>query len=387
MGNVLSVLLALIVLGVIITVHEFGHYIVGKKLGIGIVEFSIGFGPKLVSWKRKETKYSIRLLPLGGYCAFLGEDTDANAPNAMNNQPVWKRFMTVLAGPALNVLVAFVAAVVLIAGGYIYNPFKTQVFPVLVQIADDSPADRAGLKVGDIIARANGEEISFDTSGTEKVREIISDSPNMPVALTINRSGTDSPDLSDIPQDGLSDETEHEEIEIVITPLIDEKEDRPMIGVSFGAYYDSYDCNVITAIPEAALLLKEVVVMTVSFLKDMIVGLIGGRGVDDGALTGVVGIVAEMSTDVKQGIMLNFSDGMLRILNWILIISLNLGIMNLLPLPALDGGRLVFLAIEGIRRKPLNRDKEGIVHLIGLALLLALAVFITYKDIARLIGG
>ncbi len=375
MGNVLSILLALVVLGVIITVHEFGHYFVGKSLGIGVVEFSIGFGPKLVSWKRKETKYSIRLLPLGGYCAFLGEDAEAKDPNAMNNQPVWKRFLTVLAGPALNIILAFIVAVVLIAGGYIYNPFKYQTYPVLVQVVSDSPAEKAGLMVGDIVTHANGEEISFDDVGTEKVRDIIMQSSDKSVALTVARGQADAPDQ--IP----------ELIDIEITPLIDATENRPMIGVSFGAYYDTYDCNVFTAIPEAAVMLKEVVVMTVGFLKDMVIGLIGGRGVDDGALTGVVGIVSEMSTDVRQGLVLDFSDGMMRILNWILIISLNLGIMNLLPLPALDGGRLVFLAIEGIRRKPLNREREGVVHLIGLALLLALAVFITYKDIARIIGG
>ena len=115
MINLLYILLALVLLGVIVTVHEFGHYLVGRACGIGVIEFSVGMGPKLFGWERKGIKYSLRLLPLGGYCSFVGEDENSDNPHAMNNQPVWKRMLTVLAGPAVNLLLAVIVATGLIA--------------------------------------------------------------------------------------------------------------------------------------------------------------------------------------------------------------------------------------------------------------------------------
>ena len=366
MINLLYILLALVLLGVIVTVHEFGHYLVGRACGIGVIEFSVGMGPKLFGWERKGIKYSLRLLPLGGYCSFVGEDENSDNPHAMNNQPVWKRMLTVLAGPAVNLLLAVIVATGLIAGGVIVNPFEVDSQPVLLSVVENSAAAEAGLLPGDAIAAIDGEAISCDSAGMERAREIIGATPaGSTLTLTVKRGG--------------------ETLDVTLSPRYSEEDGRTMIGVSFQSFYRSYDLNVFEAIPEAFKLTWRVVVETVKFLKNLLVGLFTGQGVQDGAVQGVVGIVSTVSDDMKVGFGTTFVDGLYSILYWLMIISMNLGIMNLLPLPALDGGRMLFLVIEGLRGKPFNREREGLVNLIGFALLIMLAIFITYKDIVALV--
>lgn len=365
MSNLLFILLALLILSVIVTIHEFGHYLLGRSLGIGIVEFSVGMGPKIVSWKKKDIQYSLRWVPLGGYCSFVGEDASSTDPRAMNNQPVWKRFLTVLAGPAFNFMIAIVIAVALIAGGLIANPFETVSGPMVTALSENMPAEKAGFLPGDLIITANGESISNDDAGMERVREIIAGSePGSEIAFTVLRNG--------------------ERVPIQLVPEFVEEENRFMIGIVFASYYAAYDCNVISAIPEAFTLVGRTVVYTVSFLKDMIVDLFTGQKIEQGSVSGVVGIVSTLSTDMKANFVEDFSYGIYTVLYWIMVISMNLGIMNLLPLPALDGGRLVFLAVEGVRRKPVSREKEGLVHLIGFGLLIVLMIVVTYSDIVAL---
>ena len=173
MLNIVSILAALIILGVVVTIHEFGHFIVGKLSGIAVTEFAVGMGPKLISWQGKETKYSIRILPLGGFCAFVGEDEDNPDPRAMNNQPVWKRFLTVFAGPFMNFLLAFIMAVVLIATSAIPDPYSIKTVPVLYSVEENMPAGRAGLQAGDRILEVDGEAVSSDDAGVELLRSRI----------------------------------------------------------------------------------------------------------------------------------------------------------------------------------------------------------------------
>jgi len=181
MSSILYILLALLILGFITLAHEFGHYIVGRLCGIGIVEFAVGFGPKLLGFTRKGIKYSLRLLPMGGFCAFVGEDGENPAPNAMNNMPVWKRFLTVAAGPAMNVLFAYLAAVLMLC------MFYGTISPSVDTVVDGSPAQQAQLMPGDVITAANGSEIAFDAEGTNALREIIQASDS--VQLTVDRGG------------------------------------------------------------------------------------------------------------------------------------------------------------------------------------------------------
>ena len=144
--NLLYILVAIVILGVIVMMHELGHYLVGRLCGIGVLEFSVGFGPKLFGWTRKGIDYSVRALPLGGFCRFLGEDDKNDAPNAMNNAPVWKRFLTVAAGPAMNFVLAFIAAVAMLCAFYVYD-----IYPKIDTIAENTPAYESVLQEGDVI--------------------------------------------------------------------------------------------------------------------------------------------------------------------------------------------------------------------------------------------
>ncbi len=366
MASFFSIILALLILGVIIMVHEFGHFIVGKKSGIGVTEFSVGMGPKILGWKKNGTQYSLRAIPLGGFCSFVGEDENSEDPRAMNNQPVFKRLLTVFAGPFLNFVLAFVAAVILIAGGMIINPYESVVSARLGYIDETMPAYEAGLMVNDLVTHLNGEAISDDAVGVKRMQDMISSAkPGDSILFTVLR--------------------DEQSLDIAVAPVYDQENQKMMVGVAYYSMSQPYDCNVITAVPEALVLMGRTVVDTVAFLKDMIGGIFAGNGVQDGAVSGVVGIVSTMSSELKEGFAARFSDVLYMVVYWFFIISLNLGIMNLLPLPALDGGRLVFLIYEAIFRKPIPRDKEAIVHFIGFVLLIILMIIITVSDITKLV--
>lgn len=342
--NFLYIVLAILLLCLLIVVHELGHFAVGRLCGVGVVEFSVGFGPKLVGWRRKDTDYSIRAIPLGGFCKFVGEDEDNNAPNAMNNMPVWKRFLTVAAGPVMNFLFAFFAAVIMLC------LFYGTVAPTVDSVVEGMPAYEAQLQVGDVITHANGTEITHDAEGTEALRAIIRGSES--VEMTVKR-GEETLNLTLVP-DLVTDEATGEQVQ--------------QIGITF--QFVPY--NLATAVPAAAGMLKEMSTMMLDFLRNLV---FKGEGVED--VAGPIGTVAVVS----QYLALDPS----QLIYFAVVISLNLGIMNLIPFPGLDGSRLVFLAVEGIRRKPVPPEKEGMVHAIGLLLLLGLSAVLIWHDIMTFI--
>ena len=349
--KVFYILIAIVILGFIVTIHELGHFIVGRLCGIGVVEFSVGFGPKIIGFRRKETDYSLRAIPLGGYCKFVGEDEDNSAPNAMNNAPVWKRMLTVFAGPGMNFILAFVFCVILLAGFYV-----AEYLPVVSHIEPDLPAASCGLETGDIITAVNGVEIAYSQEGILTLQETLRASDlTAPIVMTIERNG------------------ETKNLSARLQEVVDEEAGTVsyVLGVSFGARGFT--------VGEALANAFDYTIYAVETMVDGIKNLIfKGEGADE--VMGTVGIISFMSDLV-------YDEKLYAVVNLIFIISLNLGIMNLLPLPALDGGRLIFLIIEAIRGKPLPPEKEGLVHGIGMLLLLAVFVLITYQDIVRLIAG
>ena len=350
MSNILYILLALLILGFITVAHEFGHYIVGRLCGIGIVEFAVGFGPKLLSFTRKGIKYSLRLLPLGGFCAFVGEDGENPAPNAMNNMPVWKRFITVAAGPVMNFIVAFIFCIILLC-----NYTVAQYQPYIAQIYENTPAAVSELQLGDVVTEINGQAISYDTEGMYAAKDIILAAGENSVSITIDRAG------------------ETHEINITPAPVVDEAsgETYYQLGIAFGSRTYTF--------PEA---IKGSFGYMVDFMKALGMALkdlvFHGTGADE--VMGPVGIISFVSDTIS-------TSRMYGVVYLVFFLSLNLGFMNLLPLPGLDGGRLIFLIVEAIRRKPIPPEKEGMVHGFGLMLLFSLVIFITYKDIIRLITG
>ena len=350
LSNILYVILAIVMLGIIVTVHEFGHYCVGRLCGIGVVEFSVGFGPRLLGWERKGIKYSLRAIPLGGYCAFVGEDEKNDDTRAMNNHAVWKRFLTVLAGPFMNFVLAFAVCAVMLNAYFI-----AESYPIVDSVVAGMPAAEAGLLPGDVITEVNGAAIPEDSAGPRAVTQAMQmDDMTQPIAITVDRDG-----------EALS-------FSMVAEPLTDAETGatRWQIGIVFSSRTFTFG----ESLREAGSYMVETTQLTLDALKNLI---FKGEGLNE--TVGTVGIITLVSQRAREG--------MYMVLYLMFIISLNLGIMNLLPIPALDGGRLLFLAVEAIRRKPIPPEKEGMVHTVGMLLIFGLFIVLTYHDIWMLVTG
>lgn len=355
--NLLYIFAALLILSFIVTAHELGHYIAGRLCGIGIVEFAIGMGPKIVGWERKGIKYSLRAIPIGGFCAFVGEDDENPAPNAMNNMPVWKRIVTVASGPIMNFVLAYVMCALLLAN------YVNVLMPRIADVVADMPAIEAGIEAGDVVIAVNGTEISYDEEGAELMRSfVVAADDSTVLTFTVQRGD----EIIDIDLSPKLVPMEYVDAETGETYF----EDTYQIGIMF----DSRTYTFTEALAGSGSYMVSTTKLMLDSLKNLV---FKGEGINE--MSGPVGIISIVSQQVREG--------MYMILYLIFFISLNLGIMNLLPLPALDGGRLVFLAVEGITRKRIPPEKEGYVHALGLMLLLGLMLFVTYKDIVRLITG
>ena len=351
--TILYVLLALLLLGVLITVHEFGHFAAARVCGIPVKEFSIGFGPKLVQWRSKkhETLFSLRPIPMGGYCMFYGDTDDdpdgtkmKDDPRNYNNAAVWKRMLSVFSGPLMNFVLAFVVAVALMG---IYG--VTVASPLVASVVEGQPAAEAGLLPGDVFVTVRGQDMT--NASTMDVSNAIGDiSGGEAVALTILRDGA--------------------EMEFTIQPVYDEAEGRHMIGITIQQGYADLPAGLV--VPAAWNLCKEAGTVILDSLGKLVTT---GEGLDQTA--GPVGVVQMVAEQTKQG-------GLEIFLYLMVIISINLGLMNLLPIPGLDGSRLVFMAIEAVRRKPVSQNIESMIHLAGYVLLLGLMAFFTFKDVLRI---
>jgi len=420
MQMIQTVLLTVLVFFVIVTIHEWGHYYFAKRAGILVREFAIGFGPKLFSFKRGETKFTLRLIPAGGYVRMAGEDPEivevqtgqtiavrlkdgvvhriyldrlderseairgevlsvdlerqlhidldiegevekySIHPQALviargietqiapidrhfSSKSVGKRAMAIFAGPLMNFILAFVLFLVYIQMAGIKDSILVGDIP-----SQQSPAAMANLHVGDKIVTVNGEAIGADFG---RMIDIIAENSNNPIDIQIERDGA---------------------AQIInVTPLPDE-DGVGKIGVA--ASYGTRSAGFGETFTAAGTLMKDMTVMIFDGLK-MLVTL--QFDLDD--LGGPVR-TAEVTAEIAQ-------QGIVQLTSWTAVLSLYLGIFNLLPVPALDGSRLLFIGLEAIRRKPINPNKEAFVHFIGFAMLMLLMLVVTYNDILRLIRG
>lgn len=334
------VLLALLLLGVLIIAHEAGHFWAARACGIEVQEFAMGMGPVLAKWKsRRGTQFSIRLLPIGGFCQFYGEDEAVDDPRAFNNQPVYKRMLTVASGPLMNFAVALLVVVLYVSALGIQT-----VVPRVEAVEPNAAA--AGLQAGDTLLTVNGR----DVTDTSVVLEEISGSAGQPVTLRVRRSG--------------------EELDVVIAPFFDEETARYRVGFTFAQ--ERVRVPLSSSIPFSVRYNIESVNLIVQTLKNLV---FKGEGMNE--VTGPVGTVYVIQEVTQQG-------GVDVYLELLALISVNLGVMNLLPIPGLDGSRLLFLLVEAVRRKPIRRELEGAIHGAGFILLMALMVVLTYKDIMQI---
>jgi len=334
-----SIIISLLVLSIVVLFHEVGHFAVARVLGFKIEEFSIGFGPRLFKKSHGDTEYSLRILPLGGFVRFLGEDEVSHDKRAFNNQAAWKRALVLFAGPFMNVFLALLIAVIVLFSYGDYFPV-----PVIGQVVEDSPAAQAGLKVGDRIIAVNGT----DVKDYEEVYQRIQESLDKKITFMVLR--------------------DEEKLTFEMKPYYDQKTQSNRIGIVFAqekmrfSFGDS---------------IRFSVQWTVAIIREMIAYLgrlfFRGQGIND--LMGPVGTIGLIGQAARQGVEM--------VLRLSILISINLGVINLLPFPALDGGRLFFLAIEGLRGKPLSQEKEGLIHFAGFVVLILLMVLITFQDFTR----
>ena len=342
----LYILIAILILGVLIIVHELGHYTVGKLLKFRITEFGIGFGPKLFSWGKKETKYSIRALPLGGFVAFAGEDEDApDDPRAMNNMPWYKRLLVLFAGAGFNIIFALLTCFIVIC-----MMGKQLPAPVISSVAEDAPVQQQALQRGDIVTAVDGVDVgSYNEFKAQLDKHVAAEQTS--VTLTVSRDG------------------QSVQVPAVLYESTDEAGNKVFkLGVTI-----TYN-TVPIPVGEAA---KETFSTSWELTKEMFRFLgrlfTGNASIQD--VSGPISTIGIMSDQISIGVDSAGAQGaFLMILQLCWIIGMNLAIFNLLPIPALDGGRMVFVIIEAIRRKPINRELEAKIHAIGFMLLIVLEI-------------
>lgn len=346
---VVSIILFIIIFCVIVVSHEFGHFIIAKKNGIHVVEFFIGMGPSIFSFVRGGTKYSLKLFPIGGACVFEGEDgLEAEkgelSEGAFPNASVWARFATVFAGPFFNFLTAFLMAVVLVWACGV-------ALPVVQSVSEGSAAQKAGLEEGDIILKMNGSRVHMQ----DQVYFFSAINRGEPIEILYERDG--------------------EKYGTTVVPDFSETDNRYYMGITSGEFLE---CNVLQTFQYAFYTMEYTVQSTVKSLSMLVTGQLTRNDV-----SGPVGIVKVVDETYDVAKDYGVSSVILSMINIALLLSVNLGIVNLLPLPALDGGRLVFLLIEAIRGKPIPPEKEGMVHLGGMMALMVLMVLVFFNDITK----
>lgn len=346
----MTVILFILIFGAVVLSHEFGHFLLAKMNGIHVVEFAVGMGPTLFSFKRKETKYALRLFPIGGACMFEGEDglesENGGGEGSFLKAGVWARIATVLAGPIFNVLLAFIVAVIIVT---IQAPARS----VVGVVAKGSPAEAAGLIEGDRIVSINGEK-------TPLFKDIF-------LTLYLNQ---DKPVKVVYVRNGEKAQTE-------LTPMYSEEDGVYLMGIYSKPLKKSKGLEVFA---DAWYELCYSVKNTYKSLGMLISGKLTRQDVS-GPVGIAVNVVGKTYETAKQ---YGVESVIYSMLNIVLLLSVNLGILNLLPIPALDGGRLVFLIVEVLRGKPIPPEKEGIVHFAGLVFFMILMVAVLFNDLVNI---
>jgi regulator of sigma E protease len=352
----MMILYAVVLLGILIFVHELGHFIFAKALGVKVLKFSLGFGPRVVGRKYGETEYLISAFPLGGYVKMLGEEPgeeleEQEKLRAYNHQPIWKRFAIVFSGPFFNLFFAVVVFFLIFVNGIPY------LLPEVGEVTAGSPAAQQGMRKGDKIVEIDGTPIAR----WDEMTSIIHNQPGKEMMISIERDGT--------------------RFALAITPekkkiknLFGEDKEVGLIGVGPSGKTSLKHEGPIGALSLAFARTWDLSALTVVSIVKLI-----QRVIPADTIGGPILIFQMAGQQAEQG-SLNF-------FTFMAVISINLGVLNLLPIPVLDGGHILFLGIEAIRRKPLSENVVVVAQRIGLAFLLALMAFAFYNDIARLITG
>ncbi len=336
----LTFVASIIIFGLLIFAHELGHFIVAKRVGIGVHEFAIGFGPRLVSRQTGETAYSLRVFPLGGFVRLVGEDPEeVSEQESFQNKPVWKRFAVIAAGPIMN----FVLAVLLFS--VIYFAFLGVPLygsTAIGELLPDGRAESEGLLPGDRIVTIAGREIG---DWNELVAQINAH-PEQEITIEYERNGR------------------LQTVDII--PRRDSQTGVGLIGISPETRKFAFFPSLQMGFAHTGWFIR--------FIGVSIVQMVTGRVAPD--VVGPVGIIQIVGEVARTGVV--------NLLSLAAIISVNLGLLNLLPIPALDGSRLMFLGVEAIRGRPVDPHKESFIHFVGFTVLILLMILIAYRDLVRL---
>lgn len=449
----MNIIAALLIFTVIVVVHEFGHFLMAKKNGVEVTEFSVGMGPRLVTvaktaegfccrllcsqktfdesekWKGI-TKYSWKLFPLGGSCAMVGEDTDDDSENSFNAKGVWARFSIIFAGPFFNFILAFVFSVIILGNAGVD-------IPEVIQVYEGQPGEAAGVEVGDLVKSINGHKISIgrqidtyqqlhpltgedvqvvvEREGKEQVLSIAPDYKTFLFGFTYSGEEMGSTEIQGISESGAFEEAgikagakilrvngieiknaghlgsvmnevkaDGSEVTFLVNQDGKEREFQvtptPYEGKTLGFVASKDERKGPLGVLKYSFIEVDYwIETTVASLGQLVAGKLSK---DD--ISGPVGIVDAVGGVIDQSANYGMKVVIINMLYMSVLLSANLGVMNLLPLPALDGGRLVFILIEAVRRKPIDREKEGFVHVIGFLLLMVFMLFIMFNDILRI---
>lgn len=352
-----SVIGLIIVLGVLIFFHELGHFIMARAFGVGVEKFSLGFGPALLKWKRGRTEYCISAFPLGGFVKMVGEQpdsplSDADRPLSFTHKPVSRRMIIVAAGPVFNFLLAVVIFFVLFS-----FTGMTYLTPEIGEVRPGSPAAEAGIEKGDRVVSVDGEAVE----NWSEMAEAISASDGSAMMIAVSR--------------------DDRRIEMPVTPTAETVEDifgepreRYIIGVSAAGATEVHRLGPAAALGESLHRTYMIVELTIVSVGKMISGAISADN-----LGGPI-MIAQMAGEQVQ-------HGLVSLLGFIALVSINLGILNLLPIPVLDGGHLLFFGIEAAKGSPVSMRTREFAQQVGLFIILTLIIFVFYNDIMRLITG
>ncbi|MDE6664666.1 MAG: site-2 protease family protein [Ruminococcus sp.] len=350
----MGIIIAIIIFGLIVTVHEFGHFICAKLSNVRVLEFSVGMGPKLIQKKKGETMYSLRLLPVGGYCAMEGEDSDSDDPHSFRSAKLWKRMVILVAGAGMNFVLGFVTIVVMMS--MLGSVPTTQISGFNAIELEDGTLERRAESY-DTCLRHNDSYYEID--GTHifsmlDLNALLLSAPTNVHDVTVIRNG--------------------KKIKIENVNFGDASGN----AIDFGLVHkDKTPFSVVKGSGEMFMSMGHIVGMS---LKQLVSGQAKKEDV-----SGPVGVVTAISETTQESE--NTEETVFNLIYMTALITINIGIMNLLPIPGLDGGRLIFCFIELIRRKPVKPEHEGYVHLAGMLLLFGIMIFATYNDIVRLITG
>lgn len=352
----MAIIITVLIFGFIIVVHEWGHFIVARKSGVFVEEFAVGMGKKLWSTEKNGTMYSIRIFPLGGYCKMKDEDTTGDDKDSFSNATMFKKFAILFAGAFMNFIFAFI---IFIAIAF----FSVTSTTTINKVEPNSPAQQSGIQAGDKIYSIDGKKIMrFDDLSFKISR--INEENNKPLEVVVVRN--------------------NEKLLFEITPQFNEEHSRYLIGISpilqngmfsenvegiekktfFGTIYDGFWNMIFT--------LK----VTLIGVFELFTGQIGIN-----QMMGPIGLTPVIDSQYQAAMKAGVWTTILTMLNITALLSANIGVLNLLPIPALDGGRILFLLIELIRGKPMAPEKEGMVHIIGFAILMGFGIIIAFKDI------